>query len=382
MNNIQMIDLQSQYKRLEKEINEAIRKVMNSGVFINGPQVETFCTNLAAYLQVPHVIPCANGTDAIRLALKALNTQPGDEVILPAFTYIAAAEMVASLGLTPILIDVDPDTFNMDPALLEQAISRATKAIIAVHLFGQTCHMEPILKIARKYKIGVIEDNAQSLGAEYTFADGSIKKAGTMAHIGTTSFFPTKPLACYGDGGAVITEDDKLAGRIRLLANHGQVKKYHHKIIGSNSRLDTIQAAILDVKLKYMDEFTAARQRVAERYNHALHTLNEICLPRKTSSSTHIYHQYTIQVKDGKRDELQAFLAEKNIPSTIYYPMPVQEQEAYKWVARSSGDLKVSVRLCKKVLSLPMHTEMTESEQDYIIEQIIDFFRKKENRDL
>lgn len=374
---VQMVDLNGQYKRLKKEIDAAIRKVINESAFINGPQVELFSSNLAEYLNVSHVIPCGNGTDAIRLALRALHVQPGEEIIIPSFAYIAAAEMVTSLGLTPILVDVNPDTFNINPELLEQAISRETKAIIVVHLFGQTCDMEPIMKIAEKYKIGVIEDNAQSLGAEYTFADGRTKKAGTVAHIGTTSFFPSKPLACYGDGGAVMTFDDELASRIRILANHGQVKKYHHKVVGCNSRLDTIQAAILDVKLKYIDEFAATRQKVAGRYDQALSVLGEVCLPQKTSYSTHIYHQYTIRVKDEKRDALRAYLMEKDIPTMIYYPLPVQEQEAYKWVARPSGDLSASVRLCKEVLSLPIHTEMTEGEQAYIIDNIIGFFRKE-----
>jgi len=372
---IQMVDLHGQYKRLKKEIDAAIRGVINNTAFINGPQVGMFSTHLAEYLNIPHVIPCANGTDAIRLALRALGVQPGEEIIIPSFTYIAAAEMVVSLGLTPILVDVDPDTFNINPELLEQAISRETKAILVVHLFGQTCDMEPILRIAEKYKIGVIEDNAQSLSAEYTFADGTTKKAGTIAHIGTTSFFPSKPLACYGDGGAVMTFDDELASRIRMLANHGQTEKYYHKIVGCNSRLDTIQAAILDVKLKYLDEFTVARQQVAQRYDQALSQLSEISLPQKTSYSTHIYHQYTIQVKEGKRNALQAYLKEKDIQTIVYYPLPVQEQEAYKWVARPSGDLSVSVRLCKEVLSLPIHTEMTDTEQDYIIENIINFFK-------
>jgi len=375
---IQMVDLHGQYKRLKKEIDAAIREVVNNTAFINGPQVETFCTHLAEYLHVPHVIPCGNGTDAIRLALRALGVQPGEEIIIPAFTYIAVAEMVASLGLTPILVDVDPETFNINPELLEQAISRETKAILVVHLFGQTCDMEPVLKIAEKYKIGVIEDNAQSLSAEYTFTDGRTKKAGTIAHIGTTSFFPSKPLACYGDGGAVMTYDDELASRIRMLANHGQTEKYYHKVVGCNSRLDTIQAAILEVKLKYIDDFTVARQQVAQRYDQALSVLNEISLPQKTSYSTHIYHQYTIQVKEGKRDALQAYLKEKDIPTIVYYPLPVQEQEAYKWVARPSGDLSTSVRLCKEVLSLPIHTEMTESEPDFIANNIIEFFKRRE----
>ncbi|MDR2920974.1 MAG: DegT/DnrJ/EryC1/StrS family aminotransferase [Tannerella sp.] len=375
--NIQMVDLQSQYRRLKKEIDAAMQSVINNSAFINGPQVKMFCEHLAEYMLVRHVIPCANGTDAIRLALRALNAQPGDEVILPAFTYIAAAEMVTSLGLTPILVDVDSKTFNINPELLEQAISRQTKAIIVVHLFGQLCDMESILKIAEKYKIGVIEDNAQSLGAEYMFADGTTKKGGTIGSIGTTSFFPSKPLACYGDGGAIMTSNGELAERIRMLANHGQTEKYHHKMVGCNSRLDTLQAAILDVKLKYINDFTEARQKVAQRYDQKLSVLNDIQIPERSSFSTHVYHQYTIQVKEGQRDALQMYLNEKGIPTMIYYPLPVQEQEAYKWVARPSGDLSVSARLCKEVLSLPIHTEMTEEEQDFIISNVIGFFRKE-----
>lgn len=376
---IQMVDLRSQYKRLKKEIDAAIGSVMRNAIFINGPQVEVFCTHLAGHMSVPYVVPCASGTDAIRLALRALNVQPGDEVIIPAFTYIAAAEMIASLGLTPILVDVDSKTFNINPELLEQAISRQTKAVIVVHLFGQSCDMEPILKIAEKYKISVIEDNAQSLDAEYTFTDGTTKKAGTIGRIGTTSFFPSKPLACYGDGGAVMTSDRELADRIRMLANHGQTEKYHHKLVGCNSRLDTIQAAILDVKLKYINEFTTARRQVAQRYDQLLGSLSDIQLPVKSSYSSHVYHQYTIQVKKGQRDALKEYLNEKGIPAAVYYPLPVQEQEAYKWVARPSGDLSVSVRLCKEVLSLPIHTEMTAEEQDFIISSVIAFFRKEVN---
>lgn len=374
MMNIQMVDLKSQYDRLKKEIDEAIRGVIASAAFINGAQVDDFCNHLADYLHVPYVIPCGNGTDAIRLALRALDIQPGDEVIMPAFTYIAAAEMIASLGITPILIDVCPDTFNMNTERLEQAISRQTKAIVAVHLFGQSCDMEPLMKIASKYKIKVIEDNAQSLGADYTFSDGTVKKVGTIGHIGTTSFFPTKPLACYGDGGAVITSDAELAERIRMLANHGQKQKYHHQIVGCNSRLDSLQAAILDVKLRYMGDFIKARREAAQYYDKALHSLSDIRIPACSSFSTHVYHQYTIQVGHDRRDALQAFLKERGIPSMVYYPLAVHEQEAYKWTARTSGDVTESLRLSREVLSLPMHTEMTEEIQNYIITQIKEFF--------
>ncbi|MDR1456227.1 MAG: DegT/DnrJ/EryC1/StrS family aminotransferase [Tannerella sp.] len=373
---VQMLDLRSQYKRLKKEIDAAVSEVVSGGSFINGPQVHAFCSHLATRLEVPHVIPCGNGTDAIRLVLQALGVQPGDEIILPAFTYIAAVEMVASLGLTPILVDVDPETFNMNAGLLERAISRQTRAVIAVHLFGQTCDMEPVMKIAAKYRIKVIEDNAQSMGAEYTFSDGSVGKAGAIGSAGTLSFFPSKPLACFGDGGAVITSDNALAERVRMLANHGQTAKYRHRVVGCNSRLDTIQAAILDVKLKYMDTFTAARRKTALHYDRILSSLDEISIPACSAFSTHVYHQYTLQVRNGQRDALQAHLKACGVSSAVYYPLPVQEQEAYKWVARVSGEVSVSARLSREVLSLPVHAEMTDEMQQFVIDQIFKFFRK------
>jgi dTDP-4-amino-4,6-dideoxygalactose transaminase len=370
-----MVDLQSQYKRLEKEIDAAVKEVISGASFINGPQVKTFCTRLADYLNIACVLPCGNGTDAIRLALQALNIQPGDEVIVPAFTYIAAAEMVASLGLIPVVVDVDADTFNINTELLERAITRQTKAIIVVHLFGQACNMEPVMKLATKYKVNIIEDNAQSLGADYTFSDGTVKKAGAIGHVATTSFFPTKPLGCYGDGGAVMTADTVLAEQIRLLANHGQSAKYHHKIVGCNSRLDTLQAAILNVKMNYMDDFTRARQKVALYYDRTLSQVSDIKIPAKSFFSTHVYHQYTILVQNGKRDSLQSYLKEQGIPATVYYPFAVHEQEGYKWVARISGDLSVASRLCKEVLSLPIHSEMTDDMMQWITDRIIQFFR-------
>ncbi|MDR2139210.1 MAG: DegT/DnrJ/EryC1/StrS family aminotransferase [Tannerella sp.] len=373
---IQMLDLQAQYRRLKKEIDAAVSEVITGGSFINGPQVHAFCSHLATRLEVPHVIPCGNGTDAIRLALQALGMQPGDEIILPAFTYIAAVEAVAALGLTPILIDVDPETFNMDTGLLERAISRQTKAVIAVHLFGQACDMEPVMKIAAKYRMKVIEDNAQSLGAEYTFSDGSVRKAGVIGHAGTLSFFPSKPLACFGDGGAVITSESALAEHVRMLANHGQKEKYRHQIIGCNSRLDTLQAAILDVKLKHMDAFTAVRRNIALRYDQVLSSLDEVRIPARSTFSTHVYHQYTLQVGNGRRDALQAHLKAHGIPSAVYYPFPVHEQAAYKWVARVSGHADVSTRLSREALSLPIHAELTDEMQQTIIEQILKFFRK------
>lgn len=369
---IQMVDLHGQYLRFKEEIDGAMQAVIGSCAFINGPQVKTFARHLAGYLQVPYVIPCGNGTDALQIALMALGLRPGDEVILPAFTYIAAAEVVALLGLTPVLVDVDPRTFNIDPWSIEAAVSERTKAIVAVHLFGQSCDMEPIMALADACHLYVVEDNAQSIGADYTFSDGRVRKAGTIGHIGTTSFFPSKPLACYGDGGALMTSDEELAARIRMIANHGQECKYHHQRIGCNSRLDTLQAAILDVKLKHLEEFAEARRQVASRYDEALSSCGSWVLPAKAAYSSHVYHQYTIQVKDGRRNVLQQLLKEHGIPSMVYYPLPVHRQEAYRHISRLSGSLDISAGLCDAVLSLPIHTEMSPRQQQYIIEKLLD----------
>ena len=374
MTTISMVDLSGQYRRLKEEMDTAVQDVFQSAAFINGAPVKIFCERLSDYLDVPHVIPCGNGTDALRIALQALRIGVGHEVIVPSFTYIAPLEAVASVGATPIVVEVDPKSFNINPDLIEKAITTNTKAIIAVHLFGQSCDMEAIQKIADKYKLYVIEDNAQSLGASCLYGNGLSKKLGTIGAIGITSFFPTKPLACYGDGGALFTADSDLAEQIRLLANHGQTKKYHHKIIGCNSRLDTVQAAILNVKLKYIDLFTQHRIQIAERYNQALSNCPELVLPKKSPHSTHVYHQYTIQVQNNRRDALKAYLAEKGVPSMIYYPLPVHEQEAYKQVVRQSGQLNESKRLCAEVLSLPIHSEMTDEEQTYIIKSIQHFY--------
>lgn len=372
---IQMVDLHTQYRRLKGEIDEAIRGVLDNSQYINGPQVKQFAGQLANYLEVSHVIPCANGTDAIQIALMALNLQPGEEVIVPSFNYVAAAEAVALLGLKPVLVDVDPQTFNIDIERIEQAISIQTKAIIPVHLFGQVCDMAPIMRIAEKYNLYVIEDNAQSLGAYYMPNKNEKQRAGTIGHIGITSFFPSKPLACYGDGGALMTNDDNLAKAIRMIANHGQEKKYYNKLIGCNSRLDTIQAAILQVKLKYLDLFTQARVKVAKRYNETLKFVPNLAIPFASPYSTHVYHQYTIQVKNGKRDELQEYLKQKGIPSMIYYPLPIDQQEAFRVHARKAGSLDVSKRMSGSVLSLPIHTEMHPDMQDYIISHVRKFFR-------
>lgn len=376
---IQMVDLHGQYHRLKEEIDVAMQEVVESSSFINGPQVKAFEDHLAQYLNIPYVIPCGNGTDALQIALMALDLHPGDEVIVPAFTYVAAAEVIALLGLTPVLVDVDPATYNINPRLIERSISSNTKAIIAVHLFGQSCDMEPIMRIAGLYHLYMIEDNAQSIGAEYTFHNRKVMKTGAMGHINTTSFFPSKPLACYGDGGAVMTSDKELAQRARMIANHGQERKYHHKLVGCNSRLDTLQAAILNVKLKHIDEFTKARQAVAARYDEALASCKQLILPEKSKFSTHVYHQYTVRLNpegEGRdiatfRDSLQTSLKEKGIPTMVYYPMPLQAQEAYKWMVRTPATLVEAARLSQCVLSLPIHTEMSEEEQEYIIDTLL-----------
>ncbi len=367
---IQMIDLQGQYIRLQTEIDEAMQRVLLSGTFINGPEVNTFARQLADYLSIPHVIPCGNGTDALQMALMALELQPGDEVIVPAFTYAAAVEMVVLLGLTPVVVDVDPCTYNIDVNRIEDALSPRTKAIIVVHLFGLCADMEPLMQIAASHHLYVIEDNAQSTGAEYTFTDGTVKKAGAIGHIGTTSFFPTKPLACYGDGGAMFTSEPTLAEHLRMLTQHGQERKYHHKIIGCNSRLDTIQAAVLQVKLCHIEAFRESCQQTAYRYNEAFRGLPWMRIPEAYPSSTHVYHQYTIRVIDGTRDSFRAYLQEKGIPAQIYYPLTIPEQEAFRPFVRIAGSVTESTQLSRSVLSLPIHTELTEAEQTYIIETI------------
>ena len=374
METIQMVDLKRRYARLKPEIEQATAEVMASGTFIGGPEVDAFTRELEQYLGTPHAIPCANGTDALELALRALDVQPGDEVIMPAFTYIAAAEMAALLGATPVLIDVCPDTYNINPALVEQAVSRQTKAIVVVHLFGQACDMDPILRVATKYKLGVIEDNAQSLGADHISAGGRTRKAGTIARIGTTSFFPTKPLACCGDGGAIFTADAATADHIRSLANHGQAAKYEHRFVGRNSRLDALQAAILRVNLRHMDDDISRRRAVADRYDEALRSLPWLRLPARSKFSTHVFHQYTLRVSDGRRDTLRDALRAHGIPTMVYYPRAIHEQRAYKWVARTCGSMAESVRLARDVISLPIHADMTDEEVAFIIDRIKAFF--------
>jgi dTDP-4-amino-4,6-dideoxygalactose transaminase len=375
---MKMVDLQSQYVRIKEEMDNAIQEVLDSTAFINGPQVKAFADELAAYLDVPHVIPCANGTDALQIALMGLGLKAGDEVIVPAFTYAAAIEVIVLLGMTPVLVDVDPDTFNIDAGQIEQTISSRTKAIVVVHLFGQSCDMERVLNVANKYNLFVIEDNAQSLGATYTFSNRKTKKAGTIGHISTTSFFPTKPLGAYGDGGALMTADPKLAERVRCIANHGQKEKFHHRMIGCNSRLDTLQAAILRVKLRYIDAFTEARRQVAFRYDEAFRNCPFLLPPRCAPYSSHVYHQYTLRVHNAGRDDLKAFLHAKGIPSAVYYPLSIQEQTAFRVLVRTTQPLmREATRLSRSVLSLPIHSEMDKAVQTNIINAVLGYGKKR-----
>jgi UDP-2-acetamido-2-deoxy-ribo-hexuluronate aminotransferase len=372
MDKIQMVDLKGQYLRIKPEIDQAISDVVNSTAFIQGPQVHEFAKALADFLQAACVIPCANGTDALQIAMMALDLRPGDEVILPVHTYVATAEVIALLGLTPVFTDVDPQTFNIDPNQIESKITLRTKLIVPVHLYGQCADMEPILALAQKHKLHVIEDAAQALSAEYRFSDGTRKKAGTVATIGTTSFFPSKNLGCYGDGGAIFTNDLSLGEKIKMMANHGQKIKYHHDVIGVNSRLDTLQAAILSVKLKHLDEYTAKRNAVADFYDQELKKVDGVRTPIRAPYSTHAFHQYTIQV--SRRDELKSHLEKHGIPTMIYYPMPLHFQKAYKREQFGPGSFPVTENLSKTVLSLPIHTEMKDDEMSYICSEIKSFF--------
>ena len=372
---MQMVDLKGQYDRIREEINREIQQVLESAAFVNGPKVKEFAGHLAEYCGVKHVIPCGNGTDALQIALMSLGLQPGDEVIVPAFTYVASAEVIGLLGYTPVMVDVDERSFNVTIDNIRKALSPRTKAIIPVHLFGQSCDMAPILDFAKEHGLHVVEDNAQSIGAVYTFPNGQKKRTGTLGHIGCTSFFPSKNLGCYGDGGALMTDDDELAERIRMIANHGQRVKYHHDVLGCNSRLDTLQAAVLDMKLKHLDEYNEARYVAARYYTERLKDVPGIRTPEEMPYSTHVYHQYTLQVADGKRDTLKEHLAEAGIPSMIYYPLPLQQQEAFKGITRQAEDLAVAERLAASVLSLPMHTELTHEQQDAVIEAIRSFYK-------
>jgi len=368
---LHMVDLGTQYQKIKQEIDTSIQEVLDSSIFIGGPVVNAFKNHLETYLNVKHVIPCANGTDALQIALMALDLQPGDEVILPAFTYVATAEVIALLRLVPIMVDVNPDDFNVNLDEIRKNIGPKTKAIVPVHLFGQSSQMEEIMSIAKEYNLFVVEDNAQAIGSDYYFADGRVQKAGTIGDIGCTSFFPSKNLGCYGDGGALFTNDDRLADQIRMIANHGQGSvRYYHDVVGVNSRLDAIQAAILNVKLKHLDSYAKARKAVADFYDSAFKEMSMIVTPYRNQHSNHVFHQYTMRITNGRRDALKAYLDSVGIPNAIYYPVPLYEQKAYNSFKGSVQQLAVTELLCKEVLSLPMHTELTHEMMDFIVNHV------------
>lgn len=371
---IQMVDLKNQYLKIRKEIDSALLSCVESARYIKGPEVGVFEKNLAQYLGTEHVISCGNGTDALQIALMALDLQPGDEVIVPAFTYVATAEAIALLKLKPVLVDVDPGTFNINVRQIEKVIGVKTKAIVPVHLFGQSSDMESIMQIADKYGLYVIEDNAQALGADVIFKDGNTRKAGTVGHIGSYSFFPTKNLGAFGDGGALSTNEPKLAEKIRMISTHGQKRKYYHEVIGCNSRLDTIHAAVLNVKLKYLDQYIQSRQQAAEYYYRHLNDLDGVTVPERVSYSNHTFNQFTLIVKNGKRNSLKDHLHENGIPSIIYYPLPLYKQPAFNHYNSVNFKLENTEMLCDSVLSIPIHTELTPEIQDIVIDGLKTFF--------
>ncbi len=372
MKKIQMVDLQSQYQKIKNEVDEKVLNVMGSAQFINGPEVQNFQKELEQYLDVKNVIPCANGTDALQIALMALHLEPGDEVITADFTFAATVEVVHLLKLKAVLVDVDYDTFNIDVEKLKSAITPKTKAIIPVHLFGQCANMEAVLEVAKEHNLYVIEDNCQGIGADYTFSDGTTKKSGTMGTLGVTSFFPSKNLGCYGDGGAIFTNDDDLAYKIRGIVNHGMYKRYYHDEVGVNSRLDSVQAAVLRVKLPLLDTYNAARRSAADYYDKAFASNPNILTPKRAENSTQVFHQYTLRILNGKRNELQAFLAEKEIPAMIYYPVALRKQKAY-FQESNDADFVNTDKLLDQVISLPMHTELDEEQLKYITDSVLEF---------
>ncbi len=373
--NIQMVDLKTQYERLQADIDAAVIQVIRSGAFINGPAVKQFQADLEAFLGVKHVIPCANGTDALQIALMALGLKPGDEVIVPAFTYVASAEVIALLGLSPVMVDVDPFTFNVTAELIASAITERTRAIIPVHLFGQCCDMAPIQALAQRHNLFIVEDNAQAIGARYIFPDGTVRAAGVLGDIGCTSFYPSKNLGAYGDGGAIYTDNDALAHQLRMVANHGQTRRYYHDVVGVNSRLDSMQAAILNIKLQHLDTYNQARAAAADYYDRALAGIPGLLTPQRQANSTHVFHQYTLRVAGGQRDALQTHLQERGIPSMIYYPVPLYDQDAFKGTAANAVTfLPVTHLLCEEVISLPMHSELDEATLAYITGAIRAFF--------
>ena len=374
MKKIQMVDLQGQYKHIKPQVNKAFESILDTAYYIGGPEVKGFQADLEKYLDVKHVIPCANGTDALQIAMMGLGLKPGDEVITVDFTFAATVEVIALLNLTPVLVDVDSATFNMNIDALKKAITPKTKAIVPVHLFGQCANMEAILAIAKAHNLFVIEDNAQAIGADYTFSDGTVKKSGTMGNVGTTSFFPSKNLGCYGDGGAIFTNDDELAHTIRGIVNHGMYTRYYHDVVGVNSRLDSLQAAVLQIKLPLLDGYCEARQKAAKFYSDGFSVNSKIESPVISNFTTHVFHQYTLKLDESiDRDALHKHLLEKGIPNAIYYPIALHAQKAYADERYDEADFKVTNHLCKTVLSLPMHTELDEEQQQFIIDSILDF---------
>lgn len=376
VSNIQMVDLQAQYRAMQEEVDQAVLDVIRSGAFINGPAVKQFQEGLEQFLGASHVIPCANGTDALQIALMALGLEPGDEVIVPAFTYVASAEVIALLRLSPVMIDVDPRTFNVRAEDIEAAITPKTKAIIPVHLFGQSCDMEPIIALAKKHGLYIVEDNAQAIGAEYTFSDGRIARTGTLGDIGCTSFYPSKNLGAYGDGGAINTNSDELAADLRKVANHGQSRRYYHDVVGCNSRLDSIQAAVLNCKLSRLEGYSDRRRAAADYYDAHLQGIDGLLTPARLPNSTHVFHQYTLRVDGGRRDALQAHLQAAGVPSMVYYPVALYDQEAFSGTAANEVTfLPVTDMLCKEVISLPMHSEFDGATLAYIVQAVRSFFQ-------
>ncbi len=368
-----MVDLQSQYQNIKETVDASIHEVLNSSSYINGPFVKEFQADLEQYLDIKHVIPCANGTDALQIAMMGLGLQPGDEVITVDFTFAATVEVIGLLNLTPVLVDVELDTFNINIEALKKAITPKTKAIVPVHLFGQCANMEAILAIAKEHDLFVIEDNAQAIGADYTFSDGTTQKSGTMGHVGTTSFFPSKNLGCYGDGGAIFTNDDALAHTLRGMVNHGMYQRYYHDVVGVNSRLDSIQAAVLKAKLPLLDSYCAARRKAANYYTECFKNSDVIITPTLRDFSSHVFHQYTLRITNGKRDALHKHLIEKGIANSIYYPVPLHAQKAYKDNRYKEEDFTATNQLVQEVISLPMHTELEEDQLKYITETVLDF---------
>jgi dTDP-4-amino-4,6-dideoxygalactose transaminase len=373
---IQLVDVHTQYLKIKDEIDSGIQEVLDTTAFINGPRVKRFQKELEAYLGVKHVIPCANGTDALQIAMMGLGLKPGDEVIVPAFTYVATAEVIALLGLTPVMVDVDLDTFNVNIESVAAAITPRTKAIVPVHLYGQSADMEAIMNIASAHKLYVIEDNAQAIGADYIYKNGERAKTGTIGHIGCTSFYPSKNLGCYGDGGAIMTQDDDLGNVLHKIANHGQSVRYYHDLVGCNSRLDSIQAVVLSAKLPHLDDYCEARRKAADYYDAAFADVHALITPFRAPYSTHVFHQYTLRVTDGQRDALKTYLDEHRIPNMIYYPVPLYKQKAFAPYAGSTTYLPNTELLCKEVISLPMHTELDEKQLEYISQHVISFFKK------